>query len=314
VRDVLCDGDKRTRMIDVCRKSDIWNGTLARWANQEAMLQGKTLQSVQAHVGTQLKFLDSPAVYRNTLASSFDPAHLLTGKMTIYLVIPPDQLAAKSNLLRLWLGTLLRECVKNGLQERKIVRFVIDEAAVLGHMVEIEQALNQYRSYGVRLMLIYQALSQLKTCWPAGGDQTVLAGCSKVFMGVADYQTADYISSLLGDFTNVSTSGGSSRGGSSQHSSGGQQSASRSESWNENHNWSTHARRLMTAEEILNMDRREALVVTPGVRPFTVRTCRSFEGDWKPDRGMGMFKIIADTIALLVMAAFAAFLAASLYR
>src|SRR5262245_7492670 len=116
------------------------------------------------------------------------------------------------------------------------VQFVLDEAASLGHMEALGDALDKYRGYGVRLLLIYQSTGQLKLCWPEGQDQTLLSNVTQVFFGVNDYQTAEYVSSRLGEYTLVVASGGTSSGGSRQHSDT-DPNTSLSTSWNSNDNW-----------------------------------------------------------------------------
>ena len=49
---------------------------------------------------------------------------------------------------------------------------LIDEAAALGHLESLDDAIDKYRGYGVRCQFYYQSLGQLKKCWPDGGEQT----------------------------------------------------------------------------------------------------------------------------------------------
>ena len=50
------------------------------------------------------------------------------------------------------------------------VQFVIDEAASVGALPPIEDALDKLRSYGVRLILAYQSMGQLGQAMLAGGQ------------------------------------------------------------------------------------------------------------------------------------------------
>ena len=47
-----------------------------------------------------LRFLDTLAVADSTKTSSFNPADLRKGKMTVYLILPPEHMRAESPLLR----------------------------------------------------------------------------------------------------------------------------------------------------------------------------------------------------------------------
>src|SRR5579875_887979 len=196
----------------MCGESDAWQGMLARLGHQLTHFKDKELGSTLTTTNRFLRFLDTIAISESTKQSSFNPADLLTGKMTVYLILPPEHMRAQSALLRLWIGSLLRAVVKGGLQERTKVHFVLDEAASLGHMDALDDAVDKFRGYGVRLQLYYQSLGQLKKCWPEGQDQTLLSNCSTVWFGINDQQSAEYVSSRLGEETIIVESGGTSSG------------------------------------------------------------------------------------------------------
>jgi hypothetical protein len=61
------------------------------------------------------------------------------------------------------------------------VHFVLDEAASLGRMDALDDAVDKYRGYGVRLQFYFQSVSQLRKCFPDGQDQTLLSNVSQVF-------------------------------------------------------------------------------------------------------------------------------------
>ena len=66
------------------------------------------------------------------------------------------------------------------------VTFVLDEAASLGRMYALDDAVDKYRGYGVRLQFYYQSVSQLRKCFPDGQEQTLLSNVSQVFFSVND--------------------------------------------------------------------------------------------------------------------------------
>jgi type IV secretion system protein VirD4 len=301
VRNALSDMAGRQRMIEACLRSDKWGGILARWAGQAAQLQDKTLHSVLANVHTHMRFLDTLAVMRNTVSSSFNPRELLTRRTTIYLVLPPEYLRSHSGLLRFWIGALLKTCVKGGAQEKKLVRFVLDEAAALGKLDCLADALDQYRGYGVRLLFIYQSLGQLKRSWPEGQDVTLHSNCTEVFFAVNDKDTAEYVSARLGEFTQVVSSFGKSAGGSSSHSSSDNGSnGSHSTSWNESSNYSLAVRKLLKPEEVVCLPPTVAITFAPSMRPIWTELIRYYEG--VPRTQMSLFRVLLDTSCLLLCA------------
>ena len=162
---------------------------------------------------------------------------------------------------------MMRAVVRGGLGEHRKVQFLLDEAASLGHMDVLGDALDKFRGYGVRMVLMYQSIGQLKKCWPEGADQTLLSNVTQVFFGVNDYPTAQYVSDRLGEETIQVDSGGSNSGGSTQSSSSDPNS-SRGSSWGNSDNWSQAARRLLKPEEVLALHKDLAITFAPGLPPI----------------------------------------------
>ena len=285
----------------MCESEDVWEGMLARLGHQLTHFKDKELSSTLTTTNRFLRFLDTIAVSDGTRRSSFNPADLLTGRMTVYLVLPPDHMRAQSPLLRLWIGSLLRAVVKGGLQERTKVHFVLDEAASLGHMEALDDAVDKFRGYGVRLQLYYQSLGQLKTCWPEDQGQTLLSNTTQLFFGVNDQQTAEYVSARLGEETIVVSSGGT--GASTTRQSSQQGRGSTSTSYSRNDNWQQHGRKLLRPEEVAFLDPRIAITFTPGVPPVWTWLVRYYEKEFTKPRHLGLVKVWIDTLCLLLCAA-----------
>jgi type IV secretion system protein VirD4 len=216
VRTLLTDPVKMDKIIKLMSDSDAANGMIARLGNQLTHYKGTELGSVMTTTNRFLRFLDTLAIAESTKASTFDPKELRNGKMTIYLVLPPEHMRTQSPLLRMWIGALLRAVVRGGLQETNKVHFILDEAASLGHMEALDDAVDKYRGYGVRLQFYFQSLGQLKASFPNGQDQTLLANTTQVYFGVNDHETAEYVSNRLGEATIIVVSGGTNRGESYQ--------------------------------------------------------------------------------------------------
>jgi type IV secretion system protein VirD4 len=119
VRTVLTNPEKMQAAIQMMCDSDAWDGLLSRVGNQLKHFKDKELGSVLTTANRYLRFLDTPAIVESTKSSSFDPAELLTGKMTVYLILPPNRFRAQAGLLRMWIGGMLRACVKGGLRDVK---------------------------------------------------------------------------------------------------------------------------------------------------------------------------------------------------
>lgn len=184
------------------------------------------------------------------------------------------------------------------------VHFVLDEAASLGHMEALDDAVDKYRAYKIRLQFYYQSLGQLNLCWPTDKGQTLLSNVSQVFFGVNDLPTAEYVSNRLGEETIAITSGGTSTGTSWSSGSNGQNS--HGGSTNKSDNWQQHGRKLLKPEEVMMLPERTAITFTPGVPPVCSTLVRYFEesnlgqGPGPLERYMAAAKVLFGSLALLL--------------
>ena len=301
VRALLTNPEKMEAAIKLMCDSELWDGMLARLGHQLTHFKDKELSSTLTTTNRFMRFLDTIAISDSTKQSSFNPADLLTGKMTVYLILPPEHMRAQSPLLRLWIGSMLRAVVKGGLQDTIKVHFLLDEAASLGHMDALDDAVDKFRGYGVRLILLYQSLGQLKKCWPEGQDQTMLSNVTQVFFGVNDQQTAEYVSNRLGEGTIIAESGGKSWGTTQQASKDGT-GGSTSYSQNVSDNWNQISRKLLKPEEVTALSERVAITFTPGAPPIWTVLLRYYEKGFGLPRGMGSLKMAFDTLCLFLTA------------
>ena len=145
--------------------------------------------------------------------------------------------------------------------------------------------------------MYYQDCGQIKECWPNGADQTLLANTTQVFFGVNDQQTAEYVSSRLGEQTIIINSGGTSHGTSHQNSGQGR---SDSTSTNTSENWQQLGK-LLKPEEVVALSPRTAITLTPGVAPIATRLVRYYEKSFRMPRQIGPIRAVFDTACLFVL-------------
>lgn len=266
VLEVIADASARAGVFAAMIKSDTWDGTLRRIGHQLSELKDREAASVFSSTLRHLSFLHSPPVARFLRGENgFDPASLANGRTTVYLVIPPDHLKAQAPFLRLVLAGVFRAMFRAGENKHRRVQFFIDEAAALGKLDSLDQALAVGRGYGVRLNFAYQSMGQLKTQYPDGADQTFLScvGCQTFLGAPNDLPTAEYVQNLLGEETIFLFS--RQRGSSVSHSTG--TGAQDNYSTSTSVTTSEHGRKLMQAAETFNLDSRQAIVFLPGRTP-----------------------------------------------
>ncbi len=300
VRGLLTDPEQMQAVIKLLCESDLCDGMLARLGHQLTQFKDKELGSTLTTSNRFLRYLDTPAVASSTRTSSFDPADLRQGRMTVYLIVPPDHMRTQSSLLRMWISALMRAVVRGGLQEKNRVHVVLDEAASLGHLDVIDDAVDKFRGYGIRLLFFFQSLGQLKKCFPEGQEQTFLSNVSQVYFGINDPSTADHVSTRLGEETIVIASGGNSTSSSQQYSEQGGQT-SHSTSWSSNDNWQQHGRRLLKPEEVMALPERTAIIFTPGIPPMRTALVRYYEETLGPPGLWQRFKDACKCLAISVV-------------
>lgn len=277
VRDIFSKSESLSMAIRSMRESTAWEGMLARMGGQLEHFVDRELASTLTTVSRHMRIFDSPAIAATTRKSSFDPDRLNNGKMTVYLILPPDKLKSHGRLLRMQIGSLMRAVVRRGVDLRRRVHFILDEAASLGQMDAIDDALDKYRNFGIRMQMYYQSIGQLKTCFKEGKDLALFSNTSQVFAATNDHQTAELISSRLGEYTAIVSSGGSSEGETFQYSNGVQANSSRSWSLNTNSGWTQQARKLLKPEEVVALPQNLAITFTPGMRPIWTKVIKYFE-------------------------------------
>ena len=260
-------------------------GIYARFGNQLRALLDKeqpgTLTKegagILSTVGRHLSFLDSDLVAASVARSTFLVKDLLKPGMTLFLQIPPDQLEAQRGLLRCWLSTLIRVIGRGGDERSAEVLFLVDEASALGGGLQaLEEALVRGRSAGVRLLLAYQSDSQIRAAFK---DKPTLLydNCdTQIYLGASSYETAERISKMCGDWTQVLSSYGEnesrsySPGGLEGQRQGPQTSRGSSE------NWSLQGRNLLRPEEILTLNRDLLIAFVRGMQPILARRVKYF--------------------------------------
>jgi len=311
VRDLLTDTKKMEAAIQLMCGSTVWGGLLARLGHQLTHYKDKELSSTLTTINRHLRFLDTPAIFDSTRSSSFNPALLRDGKMTCYLIIPPEHRTANTALLRLWIVSLLRAVVRGGLQEERKVHVILDEAASLGHMEVIDDAVDKFRGYGIRLFFLFQSLGQLKKSFPDGQDQVLLSNVTQIFAGVNDNETAKYVSERLGKETIVVTSGGTGTSSQTSHQQGqGGGSSSYSSGTSSNDNWQQSGRELLQPNEVMSLSDRIAIVFTPNCPPIWTTLVRYYEAAFKTACGtflppVKFFRLAVLQLAVIGICAFA---------
>ena len=200
----------RKLLTQPCLNGDGLNRTLAEMLNHKFSpiqqkagrfaVDSKEISSIISAAISQTRFLDTPSISDDlSKDSGFDFAEMRKKTVTVFLVLPLEEVAQHANWLRLIVAAALRSLMKNlGSNNRPPVLFLLDEFAQLGRLSEIENAMAAVRGLNIQIWPILQDLTQLQSIY---GDrwETFLgtAGIITAF-GPNDLTTAQYFSKRSG--------------------------------------------------------------------------------------------------------------------
>jgi type IV secretion system protein VirD4 len=162
-----------------------------------------TRSGIHATTCSYFSVIASEAAQRTVTRSTIDLAAVRRGDpMTIYMVVPPTQLASHAPLFRLWTAALMSAVLsRDGNLPKYRTLFAIDECAQLGDFGLLPMVYTLARSYGMRVWAFFQDLAQLRRAlgeeWP-----TVINNVAAMqAFGVANQLAASELAHVLGDFT-----------------------------------------------------------------------------------------------------------------
>ncbi len=223
-------------------------------------------------VSTALGFLTiyrDPVLARATATSDFAIEDLVSGNapVSLYLVIPPEDMSRLKALLRLILNQILKRLTEIAARmdgRGRRVLLLLDEFPQLGRLDFFEYALAYIRGYRIKACLIAQSLNQIAQAY---GDRSSILENAHIRVAFAcnDDRTAMRISDMLGATTETRA----------QMNYAGSRMAP----------WLNHTtvsrqevpRPLLTPGEVMQLPTDEALILPGGAPPIRARKIRYFE-------------------------------------
>lgn len=175
---------------------------------------GSQFAGVKTSFETALKPFNNKIIENSTSRNDFDFRNLRQKKISIYLVINPEDLSSAKPILNLFFSQLLFENIKQGLPDQNPnlkhgVLLLMDEFTSIGFMEQYQLSVSYMAGYNLRSLIIYQNDSQLRENKPLGygdnGASTLLENhtCNIIYRP-KNPKTAEDISKRIGNITTVS--------------------------------------------------------------------------------------------------------------
>lgn len=217
---------------------------------------GKTAKSILVSCGARLAPFDIKELRELTAYDELELDTLGDEKTSLFLIMSDTD--ATFNFLISMIYTQLFNllCEKAddvyGGRLPVHVRCLIDEAANIGQISQLEKLVATIRSREISACLILQAKSQLKAIYKDNADTIVGNMDSQVFLGGSEQTTLKELNAVLGKETIDTFNTGRSKGGQESYST----------------NYQKLGKELMTIDELSVMDGSKCIVQVRGVRPF----------------------------------------------
>ena len=215
----------------------------------------ETFDGITSNAQEGTAWLSTPAYANMVSGSSYDPAELCDGRMTVYCQIPMKSLLVSPEVSRVVVGAHMGAVFEAEGKVEGRVLFALDEAVLLGGDSMLRVGRSQGRKYGVLLNLYYQSIGQGIEVWGKDGLRGWMSEVSWIRFGATmDTEDGAALCKLLGEYGAVATSQGKNTGRSGRL--GEQSSSSRGE------NSSEHEvkRPLLYPTELARLRRDERIV------------------------------------------------------
>jgi type IV secretion system protein VirD4 len=161
--------------------------------------------SVFTTTETVLAAYEDPVVAASAAGTDIDPDRFLSGGTdTLYVVAPSHEQRRLRPLFETLLHTVLtaafEKASKSGRPLDPPLLVVLDEAANIAPLRDLDTLASTAASHGIQLVSIFQDLAQLANIYRERWQTVANNHRSKVILsGISDTQTLEYASRLLGD-------------------------------------------------------------------------------------------------------------------
>lgn len=237
-------------------------------AQQAAQKFEKELSGVVSTANSVLNVFRDPLLERLMADSDFriEDIRTLENPVSLYLKVPPTDARRLAPALRLMWEQLVRRQIEN-LEVSKAphkLLLMLDEFPRLGRLEVLGEAIDLVAGYGLQMYMLCQGANHVVDIW-GPNHRFVTNSAVRIYATPNDNITAREISEQLGPATNVHQT--------------------RTFTGHRLSPWLGHVmisdqetqRPLMTAGEVLTMDRRDLLVLTHAEHPIRARQLRYFE-------------------------------------
>lgn len=229
-------------------------------------IYSKSGENVRAGViiglGSRLQVFQNKLLQGLTAFSDIELA-MPKRKKCAYFCITSDMESTFDFIAGIFFSFLFIKLTKYADYEKKIaqkhVYFLLDEFPNIGSIPDFTKKISTMRSRGISTCIIFQNISQLENRYPSNGWSEIIGNCdSKLFLGATDYETAQFVSRILGTSTVEKLSVRKKSGIEAMFDYG-------------DISKSTEKRYLMNPDEILRLENNKEILMLRGEKPIILQ-------------------------------------------
>lgn len=220
--------------------------------------------SIQTSVAKAFSWMQSDAMRHFLKRSSFRMEDLLDDRLDLFIAVPLDQVDKQAVFMRLFINLVLGTVVRqDGRRKVKApVLLVLDEFVRMGRMEQIMNIANVAAGAGVEALFVTQDIGQVQKAYGKNDADSIFGSCiTKRLFNLNDIGTAEWAVRHLGESTVYSQ----------QIREGKTASDGRDFSYSE------QRQKLMTPEQITEMNTDEVLILIGNRKPLKAKWNRYFE-------------------------------------
>jgi len=156
----------------------------------------REIQSIKSNIQTDMAWMTQEMRTDMAVSNGVDFSACKKRPTTIYVGVPTKELINKASYSRLWLSSALRALYSEGGVP---VTLLVEEAFVLGHLTELENACSILRGYNGRLVTVWQSIAQARKHYPENWG--LFMGGGMLAFRPGDMETAKFLVEKTGTHT-----------------------------------------------------------------------------------------------------------------
>ena len=258
--------------------SESFDDTLQAWSENADLVGHRPAQTaatilragdkerggIQTSAAKAFNWMESEAMRHFLARSTFRLDDLLDDKLDLFIAVPLDQIERQAVFMRLFtnlvLGTVVRQ---DGRRKVKApILLVLDEFVRMGRMEQILNIANVAAGQGIEALFVTQDTGQVETAYGRNDARSIFGSCiTKRIFNLNDIDTADWAARHLGDHTVYSQ----------------QRKEPTRPFERQDLSYAEQRTRLMTAEQIMEMDADELLLLVGNRPPLKAKQNRYYE-------------------------------------